>query len=74
MLLEEKALWIGPEGGHILFLQQRKSFVYETGKLRHSWYYSVPSHLSTDTSALFGNDIATENYSGTSSNSVLRER
>jgi len=64
----EERLWIGPEGGqYSIFFSKGKSFVYDNWQTP-AFLDTTPFHLisSTDTSALFGNDIATENYSGTS--------
>jgi hypothetical protein len=64
----EERLWLGPEGGQFsIFFSKGKSFVYDN--------WQTPAFLdttsfqlisSTDSSALLGNDIVTENYSGTS--------
>lgn len=63
----EERLWLGPEGGqYSIFFKKGKSFVFED--------WQTPDFLDTtpfdlisksDTSALFGKDIVTENYSGT---------
>ncbi len=64
----EERLWLGPEGGQFsIFFSRGKSFIYDN--------WQTPAFLdttafqliaSTDTTALFGNDITIENYSGTS--------
>jgi hypothetical protein len=66
----EERLWLGPEGGQFsIFFNKGKTFTYEN--------WQTPAFLdtnqfllvsSTDTSALFANDIVTENYSGTQFN------
>jgi hypothetical protein len=64
----EERLWLGPEGGQFsIFFSKGKSFVYDNWQTP-AFIDTTPFQLisSTDTSALFGNDIATENYSGTS--------
>jgi hypothetical protein len=63
----EERLWLGPEGGQFsIFFSKGKTFTYEN--------WQTPAFLdtaafrlisSTDTSALFGNDITVENYTGT---------
>jgi len=64
----EERLWLGPEGGqYSIFFSKGKSFIYDNWQTP-AFLDTTPFQLisSTDTSALFGNDIATENYSGTS--------
>jgi hypothetical protein len=64
----EERLWLGPEGGQFsIFFSKGKSFVFENWQTP-AFLDTDPFGLisSTDTSALFGNDITTENYSGTS--------
>ena len=63
----EERLWLGPEGGQFsIFFSKGKSFVFDNWQTP-AFLDSAPFGLisSTDTSALFGNDITTENYSGT---------
>jgi len=64
----EERLWLGPEGGQFsIFFSKGKSFVYENWQTP-AFLDITPFHLisSNDSSALFENDISTENYSGTS--------
>lgn len=64
----EERLWLGPEGGQFsIFFSKGKSFVFANWQTP-AFLDTAPFALisSTDTSALFGNDITTENYSGTS--------
>jgi hypothetical protein len=64
----EERLWLGPEGGQFsIFFSKGKSFVYDNWQTP-AFLDTTPFQLisSTDSSALFGNDIVTENYSGTS--------
>src|SRR5450759_2201584 len=64
----EERLWLGPEGGQFsIFFSKGKSFVYDNWQTP-SFLDTTPFQLisSTDSSALFGNDITAENYSGTS--------
>ena len=64
----EERLWLGPEGGQFsIFFSKGKSFTYDNWQTP-AFIDSNPFQLiaSSDTSALFGNDIITENYSGTS--------
>src|SRR5512133_1006897 len=66
----EERLWLGPEGGQFsIFFNKGKTFTYEN--------WQTPAFLdtdpfllvsSTDTSALFANDIITVNYSSTQFN------
>jgi hypothetical protein len=66
----EERLWLGPEGGQFsIFFNKGKTFTYEN--------WQTPAFLdtdpfllvsSTDTSAVFANDIITKNYSGTQFN------
>jgi hypothetical protein len=50
----EERLWLGPEGGQFsIFFSKSEPFVYEN--------WQTPAFLDT----LFGNDITTQNYSGT---------
>jgi hypothetical protein len=63
----EERLWLGPEGGQFsIFFDKGKSFVYDNWQTP-AFLDTTPFQLitSTDTSALFGNDISTVNYSGT---------
>jgi hypothetical protein len=63
----EERLWLGPEGGQFsLFFNKGKNFTYENWQTP-AFIDTDPFQLvsSTDTSALFGTDIITENYSGT---------
>jgi hypothetical protein len=63
----EERLWLGPEGGqYSIFFSKGKSFVYENWQTP-DYLDTRPFQLlsSTDSSALFGSDITTENYSGT---------
>jgi hypothetical protein len=63
----EERLWLGPEGGqYSIFFSKGKSFVYENWQTPE-FLDTRPFQLisKTDSSALFGNDIVTENYSGT---------
>jgi hypothetical protein len=63
----EERLWLGPEGGQFsIFFSKGKSFVYENWQTP-AFLDTTPFNLvsSTDSSAVFGNDIETENYSGT---------
>jgi hypothetical protein len=63
----EERLWLGPEGGqYSIFFSKGKSFVYENWQTPE-FLDTTPFQLisSTDSSALFGNEIVTENYSGT---------
>jgi hypothetical protein len=63
----EERLWLGPEGGQFsIYFSKGKSFVYDN--------WQTPAFLDTepfrvtassDTSATFENEIATENYRGT---------
>ncbi len=64
----EERLWLGPEGGQFsIFFSKGKSFVYDNWQTP-AFLDTTPFQLisSTDSSALFGNDIVAENYSGTS--------
>jgi hypothetical protein len=64
----EERLWLGPEGGQFsIFFSRGKSFVYDNWQTP-AFLDTTPIQLisSTDSSALFGNDITAENYSGTS--------
>src|SRR5664280_1187546 len=63
----EERLWLGPEGGQFsIFFSKGKSFVYDNWQTP-AFLDTMPFQLisSTDSSALFGTDITTENYSGT---------
>ena len=63
----EERLWLGPEGGQFsIFFSKGKSFVYENWQTP-AFLDTEPYQLisSTDSTALFANDILTENYSGT---------
>jgi hypothetical protein len=63
----EERFWLGPEGGQFsIFFGKGKPFTYEnwqTPDFIDTLPYGVLS--KTDTTALFGKDIAIENYSGT---------
>jgi len=63
----EERLWLGPEGGqYSIFFKKGKSFVFEdwqTPDFLDTTPFDIIS--KTDTSAAFGKDIVTENYSGT---------
>jgi hypothetical protein len=64
----EERLWLGPEGGQFsIFFSKGKSFVYDNWQTP-AFLDTTPFQLisSTDSSALFRNDITAENYSGTS--------
>ena len=64
----EERLWLGPEGGQFsIFFSKGKSFVYDNWQTP-AFLDTTPFQLisSTDSSALFANDITTQNYSGTS--------
>lgn len=63
----EERLWLGPEGGQFsIFFSKGKSFVYDNWQTP-AFLDTTPFQIisSTDSSALFGIDITTENYSGT---------
>jgi len=63
----EERLWLGPEGGqYSIFFKKGKQFVFDdwqTPDFLDTTPFDIISE--TDTSALFGKDIVTENYSGT---------
>jgi hypothetical protein len=64
----EERLWLGPEGGQFsIFFSKGKSFTYENWQTP-AFLDTTPFELisSSDTSAFFGKDISTQNYSGTS--------
>jgi len=64
----EERLWLGPEGGQFsIFFSKGKSFIYDNWQTP-AFLDTTPFQLisSTDSSALFGKDITTGNYSGTS--------
>jgi hypothetical protein len=64
----EERLWLGPEGGQFsIYFSKDKPFIYDNWQTP-AFLDTDPFKLisSTDTSALFGNDIITANYSGTS--------
>jgi len=64
----EERLWLGPEGGQFsLFFSKGKPFTYENWQTP-AFLDTTPFQLisSTDSTALFVNDITTQNYSGTS--------
>jgi hypothetical protein len=64
----EERLWLGPEGGQFsIFFSKGKSFIYDNWQTP-AFLDTTPFQLisSTDSSALFGKDITTVNYSGTS--------
>jgi len=63
----EERLWLGPEGGQFsIFFSKGKSFIYDNWQTP-AFIDTTPFQLisSTDSSALFGNDLTAENYSGT---------
>jgi hypothetical protein len=63
----EERLWLGPEGGqYSIFFKKGKPFTYENWQTP-AFLDTTPFQLITltDSSALFGNDIIAENYSGT---------
>jgi len=63
----EERLWLGPEGGqYSIFFSKGKPFTYENWQTP-AFLDTTPFKLInlTDSSALFGNDIVAENYSGT---------
>jgi hypothetical protein len=63
----EERLWLGPEGGQFsIFFRKGKSFIYDNWQTP-AYLDTDPFQLisSTDSSVLLGNDITTENYSGT---------
>jgi hypothetical protein len=63
----EERLWLGPEGGQFsIFFSKGKSFIYDNWQTP-AFLDTTPFQLitSTDTSAMFGIDLATQNYSGT---------
>lgn len=64
----EERLWLGPEGGQFsIFFSKGKSFVFANWQTP-AFLDTLPFELisTTDSSVLFGTEIATENYSGTS--------
>jgi hypothetical protein len=64
----EERIWLGPEGGQFsIFFSKGKLFIYDNWQTP-SFLDTTPFQLIslTDSSALFGKDITTENYSGTS--------
>jgi hypothetical protein len=66
----EERLWLGPEGGQFsIFFKKGSTFVYDNWQTP-AFLDTTPFQLlsSTDTSATFGSDIMTENYSGTQLN------
>jgi hypothetical protein len=63
----EERIWLGPEGGQFsIFFSKGKSFIYDNWQTP-SFIDTTPYDLISlsDSSALFGTDIVTENYSGT---------
>jgi len=63
----EERLWLGPEGGqYSIFFSKGKAFTYDNWQTP-VFIDTTPFNLvsATDTSAVFGNDISAENYSGT---------
>jgi len=63
----EERLWLGPEGGqYSIFFSKGKPFTYQNWQTP-AFLDTTPFQLITltDSSALFGNEIITENYSGT---------
>jgi hypothetical protein len=63
----EERLWLGPEGGqYSIFFKKDKAFTYDNWQTP-AFLDTTPFELisSSDTSALFGKDITTENYNGT---------
>jgi hypothetical protein len=63
----EERLWLGPEGGQFsIYFPKGKPFVYENWQTP-AFLDTTPFRVvsSNDTSAIFENEITTENYSGT---------
>jgi hypothetical protein len=63
----EERIWLGPEGGqYSIFFSKGKSFIFEEWQTP-AFLDTDPYELisETDSSALFGSSIVTENYSGT---------
>jgi hypothetical protein len=63
----EERLWLGPEGGQFsIFFDKDKQFIYENWQTPE-FLDTKPFQIvaTTDSSALFRNDITTQNYSGT---------
>src|SRR5664279_5734773 len=66
----EERIWLGPEGGQFsIFFKKGTTFTYENWQTP-AFIDTTPFQLisTSDSSALFANDITTENYSGTSFN------
>jgi hypothetical protein len=64
----EERIWLGPEGGQFsIFFSKGKPFTYENWQTP-AFLDTTPFQLisSSDSSALFANDISIKNYSGTS--------
>jgi hypothetical protein len=64
----EERIWLGPEGGQFsIFFSKGSPFTYENWQTP-AFLDITPFQLisSSDSSALFANDISTQNYSGTS--------
>jgi hypothetical protein len=64
----EERIWLGPEGGQFsIFFSKGKPFTYENWQTP-AFLDTTPFQLiaSSDSSALFANDISIQNYSGTS--------
>lgn len=64
----EERIWLGPEGGQFsIFFSKGKPFTYENWQTP-AFLDTTPFQIiaSSDSSALFANDISTQNYSGTS--------
>lgn len=63
----EERLWLGPEGGQFsIYFKKGDPFVYDNWQVP-AWLDTEPFEVlnQTDTSALFGLDVETVNYSGT---------
>jgi len=63
----EERLWLGPEGGqYSIFFEKGKEFSYENWQTP-AFLDTLPFELKTltDTSAIFGQEVETVNYSGT---------
>jgi hypothetical protein len=64
----EERIWLGPEGGQFsIFFSKGKPFTYENWQTP-AFLDTTPFQLisSSDSSALFSNNISTQNYNGTS--------
>lgn len=63
----EERLWLGPEGGQFsIYFNKGEPFIYDNWQVP-AWLDTEPFEVlnQTDTSALFGLDVETVNYSGT---------